>query len=163
MGTIKHVVAAAAALIVLAPASAVAQEQYIELLRSDLKTQKVAIVTEAMQLSDAEAESFWPVYREYQFELDKLADQRLALIRDYAENFEMMTDEKAKQLAEGSFAIQEERLNLWKRYYGEFEQAVGSINAAKFMQLDNAITMLVDLQIAASLPLIQAPAPAPNN
>jgi hypothetical protein len=156
MRTVKRALGAALALIVL-PAAGYGQEAYLELMRQDLKTQKVAIVTQAMELTDQQAEAFWPVYREYQFELDKIGDERIALIKDYADHFEMMTDEKASELAGWSFRIQEERLQLRKRFHAQFEQAVGAIAAAKFMQVDNALTMLLDLQIASSLPLVEAP------
>ncbi|MHC5035345.1 MAG: hypothetical protein ACYTFZ_09945, partial [Planctomycetota bacterium] len=156
MRNVKRLLGVVVALFVL-PAAGYGQEAYLELMRQDLKTQKVAIVTEAMQLSGEQAEAFWPVYREYQFELDKIADQRVALIKDYADHFENMTDEKASELAEWSFRIQDERLQLRKRYHAEFQRAVGPIAAAKFMQVDNALTMLLDLQIASSLPLIEAP------
>lgn len=156
MGTVKRTLFAGLALLVL-PAAAYGQDPYLELMRQDIKTQKVAIVTDAMQLNDEQGAAFWPVYRQYQLELDKITDERIALIKDYADHFEMMTDEKARELADWSFRLQEERLQLRKRFYGEFEAAVGSIAAVKFMQVDNALTMLLDLQIAASLPLIEAP------
>jgi hypothetical protein len=161
MGTVKRTLGAGVALLML-PAAGYGQEAYLELMRQDIKTQKVAIVTEAMQLSDEQAGAFWPVYREYQFELDKITDERIALIKDFADHFEMMTDEKAGELIEWSFGIQDQRLQLRKRYYGEFERAVGSIAAAKFMQVDNAVTLMLDLQIAAGLPLIEAPPPPQN-
>ncbi|UCC83206.1 MAG: hypothetical protein JSW46_20015 [Gemmatimonadota bacterium] len=156
MGNLKRILGAVVALIVL-PAAGYGQEAYLELMRQDIKTQKVAIVTQAMELSDEQAEAFWPVYREYQYELDKIGDERIALIKDYAEHFEMMTDEKAGELAGWSFRLQEQRLQLRKRFHAQFEQAVGAIAAAKFMQVDNALTMLLDLQIASSLPLVEAP------
>jgi hypothetical protein len=167
MDTIKRISVAAAVLAVFASASTAfgQEEAYVELMRSDLKTQKVAVITQAMQLTDEQSAVFWPVYREYEYELDKIADQRLALIRDYAEHFEAMTDEKAKELMESSLSIQDERLKLRNKYWMEFEQAVGSITAAKFMQVDNQISLLLDLQISANLPLVQAPQepPPPQN
>lgn len=61
-----------------------AQEAYIELLRSDIRAKKVAIITEVMQFADAQARAFWPVYREYDLELSKIGDARVELIKDYA-------------------------------------------------------------------------------
>jgi LAS superfamily LD-carboxypeptidase LdcB len=72
---------------------------YVELLRSDVKTKKTAILVELMQLNDEQAEKFWPIYREYDFELQALNDQKLAGIQEYAKNFQNMTDEKADELA----------------------------------------------------------------
>ncbi len=134
-----------------------AQDDFIELLRQDLKTQKVAVITETMNFTEAESNAFWPVYREYDFEATKLADERLAIIKDYAQNFENMTDVKAKELIDRSMKNQENRLKLRKKYFKEFLKVLPAIKAARFAQVENQISLLLDLQIAAELPLIEAP------
>jgi Na+/phosphate symporter len=130
------------------------QEQYIELLRQDLRTEKVAIITEVMEFSEEQAKIFWPVYREYEHELSKIADKRIAIIKDYAENFENITDEKAKNLMERSFKFQEDRIKLRKKYFKKMDKILPTKIVAKFFQLENQIGLLVDLQIADHLPLI---------
>ncbi len=152
------------ALVLFACRSAYAQQaqDYLELLRSDVQTQRVAIVTEVMEFDQAESDKFWPVFRDYEHEMTKIGDKRIALIRDYAAAYETMTDAKAKELIDRAFAIDQERLALEKKYYGEFEKAVGSATAAKFMQVDNQINLLVDLQISQALPLVKKPDAAAN-
>ena len=66
--------------------------QLLELVRSDFRTQKVAIVTAAMRRTEPQAAAFWPVYRQYEAELTAIWDQRLALIKDYAATYQAMTD-----------------------------------------------------------------------
>ena len=132
-----------------------AQEAYIELLRSDVKTKKVAIITEVMQFTNEEANAFWPVYREYEVELSKMGDARIALIRDYARNYDTMTDEKAKELIQRALKLEERRTKLKKRYFKKFDKALSSKTVAKFFQLENQINLLIDLQIASELPLIK--------
>src|SRR3990172_6496509 len=66
----------------------------IELLRSDIKTAKKEVITKAMQFTDEEAAAFWRVYSQYEFEATQIADDMLALIKDYANNLQDMTDEK---------------------------------------------------------------------
>src|ERR1700760_4476212 len=61
---------------------------YVELLRSDVKTKKTAVLAEIMQLSDDQAEKFWPIHREYDYELQALNDQKLAGIQEYAKNYQ---------------------------------------------------------------------------
>jgi hypothetical protein len=128
---------------------------YIELMRADLKTERRAIITQNMQFSEEESAAFWPIYKEYEFEFSKLGDQEVALIKDYADNFEKMTDEKAKDLMNRAFKINEDQIKLRKKYYNKLVKVMSPISAAKFVQLDNQISMLVDLQIASELPLIQ--------
>ena len=68
---------------------------YAELLRSDVRAEKVAILTEVMGFTEAEDAAFWPIYREYDGEMAKLGDQRLALITDYANEYATLTDAAA--------------------------------------------------------------------
>src|SRR6266700_1726648 len=71
---------------------------YITLLRSDVRQQKAEMVGEVMQLSASDAAKFWPIYDEYDTELAKLNDQRIANIQEYASTYDQMTDEKADEL-----------------------------------------------------------------
>jgi hypothetical protein len=144
-----------AALVVPGAAMAQDQEKYLELLRSDLRADKTAIVTTAMQLSDAEAEKFWPVYREYEKELASHNDKVVTLIKSYAAAYETMDDAKAKELANSWFKLQDERLNLRKSYYKKAEKAVSSTIAAQWLQVENQLGLLIDLQIASQMPLLE--------
>lgn len=128
---------------------------YVELLRSDVKTKKVAILTELMQLNDDQSAKFWPIYREYDFELQKLNDQKLAGIKEYAKNYQSMTDEKANELALLALALENKRNDLKKLYYEKVRDQLGGIIAARFLQIENQMLMVVDLQIASSLPIVE--------
>ena len=144
------------AVMLAAPALAQAQQDaYVELLRSDVKTQRVAIVTEVMQFDDSTSAIFWPIYREYELESSQIGDDLLGLIKDYAASYDALTEEQAKALAERSFKIDDAQLKLKKKYFKKFQKELGSVIAAKFTQIENQIGLLIDLQIAQSLPLIQ--------
>ena len=140
---------------VLATSIGYAQEAYIELLRSDVKTKKVAIITEVIQFTDEEANAFWPIYREYDLELAKIGDARIALIKDYAQHYETMTDEKAKELVQMALKLEGKRTKLKRKYFKRFDRVLSSKTVAKFFQLENQINLLIDLQIASELPLIK--------
>jgi anion-transporting ArsA/GET3 family ATPase len=131
------------------------QEAYLELLKSDLGTQKVAIITEGMELTDAQSAVFWPIYRKYDAELRILNDNRLAVIKDYAKNFEQMTEAKAEELTNQTFAFFEGRIKLQKKYYKEFSKALAPILAAKYMQIERSINTLMDFQIMSQIPLVK--------
>jgi hypothetical protein len=130
-------------------------ESYVELLRSDIKTQKVAILTEALQLSDEQGAIVWPMYREYLVERDQLVDTRLALIREYAEVFDQMTDELAGDLMGRSFKINEQEMKLEKKWFKKMSKEVGAATAAKLFQVENQVNLLLRLQLAANLPLLE--------
>ena len=140
--------------VLMAGVTLYSQEAYKELLMSDLKTQKVAIITLNMELTDAQSEVFWPVYRKYDAELTMLNDQRIALIKDYVVNYEKITDAKADSLSKQVFSFMGKRLKLQEKYYQEFAKALNPVLAAKFMMIERQINALVDLQIGSEIPLI---------
>src|SRR6185436_11578573 len=122
---------------------------------SDLRAQKVAIITELMGFTAAEDEKFWPVYREYETELAKINDDRLALIKEYAATYESLTDEVADRLARGALDVEGRRNALKVRYYDRFKSVLSPKVAARFLQVEQQILLILDLQIAASLPIVQ--------
>ena len=133
-------------------------ESEIELLRSDLRAGKVDVVKNATHVEGAKADAFWPVYRKYQADLDKIGDKRLALIKDYGDNMDKMTDEKAKSLVKGALDLQAARTNVLKKYYPEFTKVLGATDAAKLVQVEHLMMALMDVQLQANLPLIEKPA-----
>jgi hypothetical protein len=128
---------------------------YTELLRSDLRAEKVAIITDVMQFTDAEDEKFWPVYREYEAELAKINDARIALIKQYADAYGSLTDAMADKLARGALDLEAQRNALKLKYYERLASVMSPKTAARFLQVENQILLLLDLQIAASLPIAQ--------
>ncbi len=129
-------------------------DRYVELVRTALQTQKMALVTENMALSEEQAAKFWPIYREYEAERTKLGDKRVAVIRDYSAHFKTMNDETAESLANRALSVHEERLALRRTYFKKFANALGAAAAARFVQIDHQIDLVLDLEIASRLPLV---------
>jgi hypothetical protein len=152
----KVILLALVACVILPAASATAQvDSYIEMLRTDVRAEKVAVITEVMEFTDEESAAFWPIYREFELELAKIFDMRLANIKKYAENYESIDDALADELIKTSFKNSDKRHKLLTSYYKKFSKALGAKRAAKFMQLEHQIDLLIELQIAANLPLVE--------
>ena len=132
-----------------------AQSDIIELLRSDIATQKKALMTQAMNMTEAESDVFWPIYNEYQNELRKIGDERIALIKEYADSYESMTDETAADITKRAIKQQEDRLKLYKKYNGKLAKAVSPRFAARWVQTEHAINTMIDVQIASEMPLMK--------
>jgi hypothetical protein len=126
---------------------------YAELLRSDLRTQKVAILTEVMGFTEAEDTAFWPIYREYDAEMSKLGDERVALIAEYADNYSKMTDAVADKLATKAIELEGKRQAVKAKCYERVKAALSPLTAMRFLQVEHQLQLLIDLQIAASLPI----------
>ena len=145
-------------LLLLLTGGAVAQEgtdAYIELLRSDVRADKQAIVTAAMELTDAESQAFTPIYREYETERTVLGDRALELIRRYAQTLESTTPDNTRTLAAEWFKIQDDRNKLMKKYYGKAEKAISPEIAMRWMQVEYRVWLLLQLQLASEIPLIE--------
>jgi hypothetical protein len=129
---------------------------YIELLRANVRAEKTAIVGQIMDLNDDQAAKFWPIYREYDAALQQLNDKKLAGIKEYAKNYDSMTDEKADELAKLALDLENQRNDLKRTYYEKVSKQLGGILAARFLQIENQLLMVIDLQIASSLPIVSS-------
>jgi hypothetical protein len=130
-------------------------QSYIELLRTDLNAQRRQIINETMQLDDKQARIFWPIYNDYEANLDKLGDEKLAIVQEYATNFLTMTNEKADELAQRVMTLDDQRMALRRKYYDLMKKSLPAILVVRFFQVENQIQLLVDLKIASNLPIIE--------
>jgi len=126
----------------------------IQLLRSDIQAGKNQIITDTMQFTDAESTAFWPVYRDYARDQQVIGDERVQLIKDYAQNYGGMDDNKAKDMVQRMINIEDETLNLREDYWPKFMKAVGAKRAAKFYQVDSRLSLIINMQLSAGIPLI---------
>ena len=128
-------------------------------VRSDLRTQKAALMTQAMRMNVEQSEAFWPIYREYDNKVDELIAQRLKLIQRYAGNYEIMTDDKAATLAKDAFKIAKERQSLREKTYKRMarSKALGPLIAVRFAQVDRQVNTLLDMEMMRMVPLIATP------
>ncbi len=126
----------------------------IQLLRSDIQADKNTIIAHTMQFSDAESTAFWPVYRDYAHDQQAIGDQRLQLVKDYAQNYDSLDDAKAKDLMQRAINIDQKTLSLRQDYWPKFTKALGAKRAAKFYQVDNRITLLLNLELTSAIPLV---------
>ena len=127
----------------------------IKLMRQDVQSAREGIIKDTMQFTDAEGTAFWPVYKLYATDQKAIGDKRVALITDYAKKYDTLSDADAKGLTDRMLQIEDDTLALRKKYLPKFQTALGAKRAALFYQVDNRLTLIVNTQIAAVIPLIQ--------
>ena len=127
----------------------------IAILRQDVQADKTDIITRSMSFTDEQSKAFWPVYREYAHEQQKIGDDRVAMIKDYAANYDKIDDVQADEFIKKALKYEDDILSLRKKYVSKFKKAIGAKQTAKFMQVDNRLTLLVNIQLAALLPIIK--------
>jgi hypothetical protein len=126
---------------------------YAELIRSDVRAQKVAILTEVMGFTEAEDKAFWPIYREYDAEMSKLGDERVALIGDFTSHYSQLTDAMADQMGTKALDLEARRQAVKAKYYDRVKKALSPRTALRYLQVEHQLLLLIDLQISAALPI----------
>ena len=120
-----------------------------------MRAQKVAFITELMEFTDAEDKAFWPIYRAYDVELSAINDERVTGIEEYARNYDKVSDALADKLATKALELEGRRTALKEKYYARLKTALSAKTAARFLQVENQLLLIIDLQIAASLPIVK--------
>jgi len=151
----KQILLFAIALFFASTINAQSDNDYLEIARDVLKTEKKAAIAEVMQLSEVESVPFWNLYNEYQGKLYTIQNKRIAIIKDFAEHYENLSDEKADELWVNSMAYQSELLKLKKGYYKKFKKILPAGKAARFFQAENKIETLINAQLAIDIPMIE--------
>jgi len=122
-------------------------DDFIELLRKDVRSQKKQIIAENMGLSDAEAEKFWPVYDRYAAELSRVYDTKLVLLNDYAENYSSMTGEQAENYIRKRAEVEQSIMQLRLKYIPAFRKVLSGRETALFYQLDWRPGLAIDVEL----------------
>src|SRR5262249_24577224 len=128
-------------------------DAYIALMRRDVRQEKAEIMGSMMALNAQDAAKFWPIYSDYDLELAKLNDQRVANIKEYVDNYNSLTDDEADKLVRNAAAYHKERAELLGATYEKVKQALGGVTAARFAMVEHQILAIIDLQIVSSLPV----------
>ncbi len=141
--------------LMMSPAFSQSFDDYLEVVRDVLNTEKKAAVAETMALSEAESATFWALYNEYNAKMYEVHTERVNIIKDFAANYESMTDEKADALVKASLAYQTKLLKLNKSYYKKFKKILPATKAALYFQVESKIDALVNASLAMEIPLVE--------
>jgi hypothetical protein len=127
----------------------------VNLLRKDLRDQKKQIVAANLPLTGDEAAKFWPVYGSYTEETIKVNDQRYSLVKEYADNYNKMTDAIAGNFIRRWIGMDDAAAKLRLEWIPKFEQMLGEKKAAMFFQIDRRVGLMQELQLSSQIPIIQ--------
>ena len=131
-------------------------DQDIDLMRKDIRSQKKQLIAQNLKLTDAEATKFWPIYDQYTAELVKINDKKYAVIQQYADRYGTLTDEEATKLMRQWMDVDIAAAQLRAKYLPIVSQAIGGRKGATFAQLDRRVSLMIELQLASQVPLVQS-------
>jgi hypothetical protein len=127
----------------------------MQIVRDKIKADKKLFVAEAMGFTDSEAKAFWPVYENYQKDLMNRNDRAIRMIESYAKNYQSMTNEAAKKLTDEFLAIKAGQQKLMASYLPQFRKVLPDIKVARYYQLENKISAVVNYDLAMNIPLVK--------
>lgn len=139
-----------------APAQKSTQEE-VQIALDKIKADKKFLTSSEMQLTDAEAKAFWPLYDEYQAGLQQLNQRIQALLTEYAGYYrnQTMNNEKANKLLADMMAIEKDELALKQTIVPKLQRAIPGVKVARYMQIENKMRALVKFQLADKIPLVR--------
>jgi hypothetical protein len=129
----------------------------MQILREKIKADKKLLVASNMELTESEAKSFWPIYEDYQKDLQKINESLAKLLESYAADYKnkAMTDEKAKKLTDEYLSIEQAEANLKSSYAAKLSKVLPARKIARYLQLENKIRAVIKYDLAATVPLVQ--------
>ena len=138
-----------------APQGQALSDQDIQMLRKNLRSQRKQVIAANMKLTDAEAEKFWPLYDQYVSDLVKSNNRKYELIKQYVQAEGSLTDAQADSAVKQWISVDQSVSELRLKYLPAFRKILSAKNTALFYQLDRRIQLMIDLQLASALPLIE--------
>ena len=129
----------------------------MQILANKIKADKRLVVAANMQLTEAEAKAFWPVYDSYQKDLMAINERMVKTVVAYAETYKKGTvsNETAKKLMGEALDVEEAEVKLKRSYLPKLEKAVSPMKAARYIQMENKIRAIVKFELAAKIPLVE--------
>ena len=135
-----------------------AEQMNMEILKEKIKADKKLIVASNMNLTDAEAKQFWPLYDGYQKELGQINERLITTIKGYADAYNAgkgeISNETAKKLMADALAVEESELKLRQSYAAKMEKVLPATKVARYLQIENKIRAIVKFELAAQIPLV---------
>ncbi len=127
----------------------------MQIVLEKVRADKKLFVAENMQLTEAEAKAFWPVYDQYQDELFLLRTRTAKLIKDFSDAYEKMTNEPAKKLMEEYMTIESLGLKLRQTYLPKFRKVLPEVKVVRYYQIENKINAVLIYELAKNIPLVK--------
>ena len=132
-------------------------KQEISLTRAALETQRKAVIIQSVQLTAEEDSAFWPVYNDYRTAMQKVGDKRVAVIGDYADAYRnsALSDKAAGKLLDRYMNVLQDQIKVKKKFVHKFKKVLSAKKVARFYQVDNRLDLLLNMQIANGVPLVE--------
>ena len=132
-----------------------ALDEQIALTRQSAHTDRKIIIMGNMTFTADESAQFWPAWNEYRAAMAANGDRTLALIKDFAANYETMTDQKADEIMTDHFSIEMQNVVIKQNFAKEIDKFMPAQKVMRVIQIENKLDAAINLQLASEIPLAQ--------
>lgn len=129
-------------------------EDYLAVARSVIQADRQATVAQAMQLTDAEAEKFWPLYHQYRTDLAEVGDGLQKLVLDYARLYPNVPEDRAKKMLKELMGLEKELTSKRAWYLKKFGRILPADKTLRFAQVENRLDLALRLELASEIPMV---------
>jgi hypothetical protein len=129
-------------------------ENALHAARRAIKAQRQAVVTDALQLTAAEAERFWPLYHQYRAEMDRVGDRLVQLVKEYAQGYPEVPEDRAKQMLKDLTTLEKKQVATRTTFLKKLGKILPAAKNLRFAQVENRLDLALRLELAAGIPLI---------
>jgi len=136
-------------------AQTTAAEEDMKILIEKVNADKKLLVAANMELIDAEAQGFWPIYKAYQRDL-KTVDQRvISAILNYADAYKRggITDEQAVLMISEVIAIERFEVDMLEAYAARLTGVLPPWKIVRYLQIERKIRAAIRFSMAKEVPL----------
>jgi hypothetical protein len=127
----------------------------MDIVRQQIAADKKSFVAQNMQLTQAEAAAFWPVYDALQKDLSALGDRAQNDVEQYAANYKTLTDAQAASITQDYLATQVQRAQLLVSYLPKFQAVLPQKKVSRYYQLENKAYAIVMYDLVKQIPLVK--------
>ena len=131
------------------------ESDIIEVIRQQVAANREALVAENLNLTEAESENFWPVYRRFQNERAGLVDRRVAILTRFRDEFETLDDATAGQLLADALRLEDDKLKLREKFLRDFRKVLPEKKVLRYLQIEHKIDTIIDYDLAQIVPLAE--------
>jgi hypothetical protein len=103
--------------------------------KDEMQAKKVSFIANELELNTEEAQRFWPVYNEYQAEIELIRKEQMdnmKLMMDARRTGTALSDTQIEKMMTTRFANQSKMLEIEKRYYERFKKVLPLEKVARF-------------------------------
>jgi hypothetical protein len=128
---------------------------------AEFRAEHDAVVFKLLRLGPQEESQFKPLYAEYRQRMIDANDQALALLLDYAANYQTLTDEQARAMSDRFIAYEEQKQNVKNELLPKIRDVIPPKTFARFVQVENKIDAASSFTISRGVPLVEGNPAAP--